>query len=48
MKEDSSVHWHGLLLPGEMDGVPNFNGFRGIKPGETFTYRFKIRQDGTY
>ena len=48
MKEDSSVHWHGLLLPGEMDGVPNFNGFPGIKPGETFTYRFKIRQDGTY
>ena len=48
MKEDSSVHWHGLLLPGEMDGVPNFNGFTGIKPGETFTYRFKIRQDGTY
>lgn len=48
MKESSSVHWHGLLLPGEMDGVPNFNGFLGIKPGETFTYRFKIRQDGTY
>ncbi|MDG1701766.1 MAG: copper resistance system multicopper oxidase [Opitutae bacterium] len=48
MKEDSSVHWHGLLLPGEMDGVPNFNGFPAIKPGETFTYRFKIRQDGTY
>ena len=48
MKEDSSVHWHGLLLPGKMDGVPNFNGFLGIKPGETFTYRFEIRQDGTY
>lgn len=48
MEEDSSVHWHGLLLPGEMDGVPGFNDFPGIKPGETFTYRFKIRQDGTY
>lgn len=48
MKEDSSVHWHGLLLPGAMDGVPNFNDFPGIKSGETFTYRFKIRQDGTY
>ena len=48
MQEDTSVHWHGLLLPGMMDGVPGLNGFPGIKPGETFTYRFKIRQDGTY
>ncbi len=48
MNEDTSVHWHGLLLPGEMDGVPGFNGFPGIKPGETFTYHFKIRQAGTY
>lgn len=48
MEEDSSVHWHGLLLPGAMDGVPGFNGFHGIKPGTTFTYRFKIRQAGTY
>jgi len=48
LKEDSSVHWHGLLLPGEMDGVPGFNGFPGIKPGETFTYKFNIRQNGTY
>ena len=48
LKEDSSVHWHGLLLPGEMDGVPGFNGFPGIKPGETFTYKFNIRQSGTY
>lgn len=46
--EDTSVHWHGMLLPGEMDGVPGFNGFPGIKPGETFTYRFTIRQAGTY
>lgn len=48
LDEDTSVHWHGLILPGEMDGVPGFNGFPGIKPGEMFTYRFKIRQDGTY
>ncbi|MCE7887919.1 MAG: copper resistance system multicopper oxidase [Alphaproteobacteria bacterium PRO2] len=48
LDEDTSVHWHGMLLPDEMDGVPGFGGFPGIKPGETFTYRFKIRQDGTY
>ncbi len=48
LNEESSVHWHGLLVPGMMDGVPTFNGFNGIKAGETFTYRFKIRQSGTY
>jgi CopA family copper-resistance protein len=48
LDEDTSVHWHGLLLPGMMDGVPGLNGFPGIKPGETFTYRFKVRQAGTY
>ena len=48
MNKDTSIHWHGLLLPGEMDGVPGLNGFEGIKPNETFTYRFKLRQDGTY
>lgn len=48
LKEDASVHWHGFLLPGDMDGVPGLNGFPGIKPGETFTYRFKLRQSGTY
>jgi FtsP/CotA-like multicopper oxidase with cupredoxin domain len=48
MDEDTSVHWHGLLLDGAMDGVPGLNGFPGIKPGETFTYRFPIRQSGTY
>jgi FtsP/CotA-like multicopper oxidase with cupredoxin domain len=46
--EPTSIHWHGLILPGEMDGVPGFNGFPGIAPGETFTYRFTIRQNGTY
>ena len=45
---DTSVHWHGILLPGSMDGVPGLNGFPGIKPGETFTYRFPVRQTGTY
>ncbi len=48
MDEETSVHWHGLLLPGNMDGVPGFNGFPGIKPGETFSYQFKLRQEGTY
>ena len=46
--QDSSIHWHGLLLPGLMDGVPGFNGFQGIKPKQEFTYRFKVRQHGTY
>lgn len=44
----TSIHWHGLLLPGEMDGVPDFNGYREIEPGDTFTYRFDVRQSGTY
>jgi FtsP/CotA-like multicopper oxidase with cupredoxin domain len=44
----TSVHWHGLLLPGAMDGVPGMNGFDGIAPGATFTYHFPIRQSGTY
>ncbi|WP_442768325.1 copper resistance system multicopper oxidase [Acinetobacter bohemicus] len=46
--KDSSIHWHGLLLPGLMDGVPGFNQFKGIKPQSDFTYRFKVRQNGTY
>jgi FtsP/CotA-like multicopper oxidase with cupredoxin domain len=48
MNEPTSIHWHGILLPGNMDGVPGLNGFEGIAPGEVFTYRFKIRQAGTY
>ena len=44
---DSSLHWHGFILPYTMDGAPGF-GFAGIKPGETFSYRFKIQQSGTY
>jgi FtsP/CotA-like multicopper oxidase with cupredoxin domain len=48
MDRTTSIHWHGLLLPDAMDGVPGFGGFPGIAPGETFTYRFTIRQNGTY
>ena len=44
---DSSVHWHGLLLPFQYDGVPGIS-FPGIKPGQTFAYDFPIRQSGTY
>ena len=45
--EDSSIHWHGVLLPANMDGVPGFS-FDGIRPGETHVYRFTVRQGGTY
>jgi CopA family copper-resistance protein len=44
---DSSIHWHGILLPANMDGVPGLS-FNGIHPGETYTYRFDVRQAGTY
>jgi len=47
LKVDSSIHWHGILLPFEMDGVPGIS-FKGIAPGETFVYRFKVKQTGTY
>ncbi|MCG2842116.1 copper resistance system multicopper oxidase [Sandaracinobacter sp. RS1-74] len=47
LAEDSSIHWHGLILPFHMDGVPGVS-FPGIRPGETFTYEFPIRQAGTY
>lgn len=47
LAEDSSIHWHGIILPSEMDGVPGLS-FDGIKPGETFEYKFKIQQSGTY
>lgn len=47
LEEYSSIHWHGLLLPFQFDGVPGVS-FPGIKPGETFTYEFPIRQAGTY
>jgi len=43
----SSIHWHGIILPAGMDGVPGIS-FDGIPPGETFIYRFKVQQSGTY
>jgi CopA family copper-resistance protein len=43
----TSLHWHGILLPFEMDGVPGIS-YPGIMPGETFVYRFPVRQSGTY
>lgn len=46
-RERSSIHWHGIILPADMDGVPGLS-FPGIAPGETFTYRFKVNQYGTY
>jgi CopA family copper-resistance protein len=43
----ASIHWHGILLPANMDGVPGLS-FNGIAPGETYVYRFAVRQGGTY
>lgn len=43
----TSIHWHGILVPFEMDGVPGIS-FPGIQPGETFTYKFLVRQAGTF
>lgn len=47
LEEDTSIHWHGLILPPEMDGVPGVS-FPGILPGQTFEYRFPLQQAGTY
>jgi CopA family copper-resistance protein len=47
LDEDTSIHWHGLLVPFQMDGVPGV-AFPGIKAGETFTYEFPVIQSGTY
>lgn len=47
LDEDTSIHWHGIILPAPMDGVPGVS-FPGIRPGETFTYRFDVKQSGTY
>ena len=43
----SSIHWHGIILPADMDGVPGIS-FEGIEPGETFEYNFTVGQSGTY
>ncbi|MHA4836502.1 copper resistance system multicopper oxidase [Sphingopyxis sp. MSC1_008] len=47
LDEDSSIHWHGLILPFQMDGVPGVS-FPGIKPHSTFVYEFPVVQSGTY
>ncbi|KZB65071.1 copper resistance system multicopper oxidase [Thalassospira sp. MCCC 1A02491] len=47
LDEATSIHWHGLILPYQMDGVPGIS-FPGIEPGETFTYRIPVSQNGTY
>jgi hypothetical protein len=47
MSVETSIHWHGVLVPPDMDGVPNLS-FPPIEPGTTFTYEFPIRQSGTY
>ncbi len=47
LKKSSSIHWHGIILPPSMDGVPGIS-FNGIPPGKTFTYTFKVQQHGTY
>ncbi|AUG02160.1 copper oxidase [Pseudomonas sp. 09C 129] len=47
LQEDTSIHWHGLILPANMDGVPGLS-FHGIAPGGLYEYRFKVRQNGTY
>src|SRR5690606_23767249 len=46
-EDDASIHWHGILLPANMDGVPGLS-FNGIHPGETYVYRFDVKQGGTY
>lgn len=47
LRDMTSIHWHGILLPSNMDGVPGLS-FNGIAPGETFQYRFQLKQSGTY
>ncbi len=47
LRETTSIHWHGLIVPADMDGVPGLS-FHGIAPGTTFAYRFRVNQSGTY
>ncbi|CAI8875162.1 MULTISPECIES: copper resistance system multicopper oxidase [unclassified Pseudomonas] len=47
LKEDTSIHWHGIILPVNMDGVPGLS-FHGIEPGGLYVYSFKVKQNGTY
>ncbi|HGM4745994.1 copper resistance system multicopper oxidase [Stenotrophomonas maltophilia] len=46
-RHPTSIHWHGILLPANMDGVPGLS-FNGIGPGETYHYHFQLKQSGTY
>ena len=47
LDEDTSIHWHGILLPANMDGVPGLS-FAGVAPGDSYRYEFTLRQSGTY
>ncbi|NOX25586.1 MAG: copper resistance system multicopper oxidase [Deltaproteobacteria bacterium] len=47
LAESTSLHWHGIILPAPMDGVPDIS-YKGIDPGETFHYQFQLKQSGTY
>ncbi|KAB0494528.1 copper resistance system multicopper oxidase [Pseudomonas vancouverensis] len=47
LKDSTSIHWHGILLPSNMDGVPGLS-FKGIEPGGMYVYQFQVRQNGTY
>jgi CopA family copper-resistance protein len=47
LAQTTSIHWHGIVLPATMDGVPGMS-FHGIAPGDTYTYRFALQQSGTY
>ncbi|MGL6162198.1 copper resistance system multicopper oxidase [Microbulbifer sp.] len=47
LAHDSSIHWHGIILPTNMDGVPGLS-FNGIQPGETYHYQFEVQQSGTF
>ncbi len=47
LDEDASIHWHGILLPANMDGVPGLS-FSGIRPGQAYRYHFAVKQSGTY
>ena len=47
LKEDTSIHWHGIILPANMDGVPGLS-FHGIAPDGMYEYKFKVNQNGTY
>lgn len=47
LKDMTSIHWHGIILPANMDGVPGLS-FHGIEPNGTYVYQFKVKQNGTY